>query len=316
MASGLAHRVAQAAAMARSAQAAGVLWVFVMALVWFWMPMDAATAQDAPEFSQQELDQMLAPVALYPDGLLSQILMAASYPLEVVEAQRWTLANPNATADAALQAVDAMGWDPSVKSLVAFPRILQTMSAQLEWTRRLGDAFLGQQQQVMDTIQVLRKKAYAAGNLVPSAQQQVTVQGDYITIAPTQSHIAYAPYYDPALVYGPWWWPQYPPVFWAPWPGYSEVNGLGLWEHNPGHRQGVAYRRPRPAGSFFGAPSQSPAPPTRRDFRGFHSPPAGRPPPTPAPAAQIPVQPPRAFGQAPAGHPNRGGPEGGERQRH
>ena len=117
---------------------------------------------------------MLAPVALYPDGLLSQILMAASYPLEVVEAQRWSLANPSVTGSAAVQAVDQNNWDPSVKSLLAFPRILQTMSSKLDWTRRLGDAFLGQQQQVMDTIQSLRQKAYAAGNLVSNAQDRVT----------------------------------------------------------------------------------------------------------------------------------------------
>lgn len=247
---------------------------------------------------------MLAPIALYPDALLSQVLMAASYPLEVVEAQRWTVANPSLTGNAAVLAAAQANWDPSVKSLLAFPRILQTMGTQLDWTRRLGDAFLGQQQQVIDTVQALRKKAYAAGSLVSNAQSRVSLTDDYITIVPTQPQIAYEPYYDPGVVYGTWWWPQYPPMAWAPWAGYGYRDGFGLgfmwgagvlvtadflfggfdwrahhvnvdyahfhdnrfayrsagvgpWEHNPNHRQGIAYRRPPPA-SHFAAPLHAP----------------------------------------------------------
>ena len=124
---------------------------------------DNSTAVEGnPSFTQQELDQMLAPIALYPDPLLSQILMAATYPLEVVEAARWSNANPNLTGDAAVQAVNSQNWDPSIKSLVAFPQVLQTMDQNIEWTERLGDAFLGQQSQVMDTVQRLRQKAQQA----------------------------------------------------------------------------------------------------------------------------------------------------------
>lgn len=218
-----------------------VLWALVLAL-WSGAPWGVALAQNAPLFNQAELDQMLAPVALYPDALLSQVLMAASYPLEVVEAQRWTVANPALTGAAAVQAVDQADWDPSVKSLVAFPRILQTMSARLDWTERLGDAFLGQQQQVMDTIQALRQKAWAAGNLVSTAQHQVFFTGNTITIVAVNPHIAWTPYYDPGVVYGPWWWPQYPPTFWEPWPGYAYINGYGrgfLW--GPGVVVGIDF---------------------------------------------------------------------------
>lgn len=207
------------------------LWTLLLACA-FIAPAGPAQAQEAAVFSQAELDQMLAPVALYPDPLLSQILMAATYPLEVVEAQRWTLANPSLRGADALQAVESMGWDPSVKSLLVYPRILQTMSSQLQWTQRLGDAFLGQQAQVMDTVQALRKKAYAAGNLVSNAQDQVLLEGDAIRIVPADSQLAFVPYYDPGVVYGPWWWPDYPPVYWSPWPGYAYVPGFGqgfLW---------------------------------------------------------------------------------------
>src|SRR5437016_583291 len=127
-------------------------------------PPQHVPKQSWPAFTQQELDQMLAPIALYPDSLLSQILMASSYPLEVVEAARWSKANPNLKGNQAVQAVAQNSWDPSVKSLVAFPQILMMMDDKLNWTERLGDAFLAQQQQVMDTVQNLRQKASAAGN--------------------------------------------------------------------------------------------------------------------------------------------------------
>src|SRR3989304_891274 len=114
------------------------------------LTLPAAVAQNRPAFSPQELDQMLAPVALYPDPLLSQILMAATYPLEVVQAARWSRANPHLKGQDAVRAVEPMDWDPSVKSLVAFPQILHRMDEQLEWTRRLGEAFLDQEPPGMD----------------------------------------------------------------------------------------------------------------------------------------------------------------------
>src|SRR5881628_604562 len=188
--------------------------------------------QDAPTpsrtFTQQELDQMLAPIALYPDSLLSQILMASTYPLEVVEAARWSRANPSLKGDQAVQAVTQNSWDPSVKSLVAFPQILMMMDDKLNWTERLGDAFLAQQQQVMDTVQNLRQKASAAGNLTTNDQIRVDQQGQSIVVEPANPQVIYVPYYNPMVIYGPWWWPAYPPVYWGPWPGYFIGPGFGV----------------------------------------------------------------------------------------
>jgi hypothetical protein len=179
-----------------------------------------AFAQERPAFSPQELDQMLAPIALYPDPLLSQILMSATYPLEVVQAARWSRANRHLQGQDAVRAVESMDWDPSVKSLVAFPQILHRMDEQLEWTQRLGEAFLEQEPHVMDAIQGLRQKAAAAGTLRSDEQMRVSRQDGNILIEPARPQVVYVPYYDPAVVYGPWWWPAYPPVYWGPPPGY------------------------------------------------------------------------------------------------
>jgi hypothetical protein len=179
-----------------------------------------AFAQERGNFRQEELDQILAPIALYPDPLLSQILMASTYPLEVVQAARWSRSNSHLKGEDAVRAVEPMDWDPSVKSLVAFPQVLHRMDERLDWTQRLGDAFLAQEPQVMETIQGLRQKAAAAGNLAPSEQLRVTQQDGNIVIEPAHPEVVYVPYYDPAIVYGPWWWPAYPPVFWGPPPGY------------------------------------------------------------------------------------------------
>ena len=188
-------------------------------------PVDSAPAQSA--FTQQELDQMLAPVALYPDSLLSQILMASTYPIEVVQAARWSRANPGLSGDAAVKAVEQNNWDPSVKSLVAFPQVISMMDEKLDWMERLGDAFLSQQQQVMDTVQQLRQKAQAAGNLQSNENVRVEPQGQTIVIEQANPQIVYVPYYNPTVVYGPWWYPEYPPVYWGPWPGYYARPGFG-----------------------------------------------------------------------------------------
>jgi hypothetical protein len=186
-----------------------------------------AIAQERPAFSEEELNQMLAPVALYPDSLLSQILMASTYPLEVVQAARWSRANSQLQGEDAVKAVEAMDWDPSVKSLVAFPQILHRMDERLDWTQRLGEAFLAQEPHVLDTVQGLRQKAAAAGNLRSSDQMRVTTEGDIISIEPANPRTVYVPYYDPAVVYGPWSWTGYPPIGWAvpvgyypAWPGF------------------------------------------------------------------------------------------------
>jgi hypothetical protein len=199
-----------------------------------------------PLFTQQELDQMLAPIALYPDSLLSQILMASTYPIEVVQAARWSRAHPNLTGDQAVKAVEQQNWDPSVKSLVAFPQILAMLDEKLDWTQRLGDAFLSQQQQVMDTVQDLRHKALAAGNLRSNENVRVEPQGQIIVVEQANPQVVYVPYYDPYVVYGPWWWPGYPPVYWGPWPGYYERPGFGA-----GFFWGVGITLG--AGFFFGA---------------------------------------------------------------
>ena len=188
----------------------------------------AQTQAPAPRHAaatQQELDQMLAPIALYPDSLLSQIFMASTYPLEVVEAARWSRASPGLTGQQAVEAVEQKDWDASVKSLAAFPQVLAMMDQQLEWTARLGDVFIAQEPQVMETVQSLRQKAYAAGNLRSTEQAYVVQQGDAIAIEPAAPQVVYVPYYDTRVVYGSLWWPAYPPVYWAPWPGYYAYPG-------------------------------------------------------------------------------------------
>lgn len=193
--------------------------VIIQALV-FLLSALPAFAQERSGYAQQELDQMLAPIALYPDALLSQILMASTYPLEVVQAARWSRDHPRLKGQDAVRAVEDKDWEPSVKSLVAFPEILSMMDRKLDWTERLGDAFLAQQEQVMDTVQDLRHRAEAAGNLRSDDRVRVLRQSETIIIEPADLRIVYVPYYNPVIVYGPWWWPAYPPVYWAPWPGY------------------------------------------------------------------------------------------------
>jgi hypothetical protein len=201
------------------------LFAVLMALL---VALPAAHAQERQPYTQGELDQMLAPVALYPDALLSQVLMAATYPLEVVEAARWSRAHPGLQGDEAVRAVQDKEWDPSVKSLVAFPQLLQRMDEKLEWTKQLGDAFLAQEAQVMDAVQDLRRRARAAGQLAPDERVRVVEDGGTIVIEAANPRVVYVPYYDPWVVYGPWWWSAYPPVVWAPWPGYV-VYRPGFW---------------------------------------------------------------------------------------
>jgi hypothetical protein len=202
---------------------------YVLTLLMTLLGVCTAFAQapppDRPLFSPPELDQMLAPIALYPDSLLAQILMASTYPLEVVQAARWSRANPGLAGEQAVMEVDTMDWDPSVKSMVAFPQILAMMDERLDWTQRLGDAFLAQQDQVMNTVQALRARAYAAGNLRSSEQIFVEQQGDTILVEDPDPDLVYVPYYDPLVVYGPWWWPAYPPIYWRPWHGYRAYPG-------------------------------------------------------------------------------------------
>ena len=173
----------------------------------------------AQKFKQEELDQMLAPIALYPDSLLTQILMASTYPLEVVQAERWAKQNKDMKGDALAKALEAQSWDPSVKSLVNFPQVLTMMNEKLDWTQKLGDAFLAQQKDVMNTVQKLRAKAQAAGNLKTTKEQVVKVEQQIIIIEPASPQVVYVPAYNPTVIYGAWWYPAYPPYYYYP-PGY------------------------------------------------------------------------------------------------
>ncbi len=174
------------------------------------------SAQAQAPFTQQELDQMLAPIALYPDPLLAQVLMAATRPRDVVEAERFVRQNPGASGDDLADAVERMPWDPGVQALTQFPSVLAMMSDRLEWTERLGDAFVAQREQVMDTVQALRARARAAGTLQSTEHQQVVVRSQVIVIEPVHAGLLWVPYYDPLLVFGAWWWPDYRPFFWVP----------------------------------------------------------------------------------------------------
>jgi len=265
----------------------------------------SATAQSA-SLSEAQLDQLTAPIALYSDPLVGQILTAATYPLEIVEAQRWLQDPANAAlrGNALTAALQQQPWDLSVKSLVPFPQVLQTMDRDLEWTEQLGDAFLAQQGAVMDSIQRLRHRAATAGSLTSTPQQTVSTDGEAIDIEPANPGVVYVPYYDPNVIYGPWPWPDYPPIYFMPAPGIVVESGLwigfgigfpvlapfwgwsswdwrhhrlgwvgvrgggrtGPGEHDPTHRRGVPYRSDTVAGRFQ---AQSEA--ARRDTRGYPS---------------------------------------------
>src|SRR5512138_2945148 len=169
-------------------------------------PAAAPSGGSSQNFKQEELDQMLAPIALYPDALVTQVLMASTYPLDVVEAARWAEQNKGLKGDALSNALQGQKWDESVKSLTAFPDVLDKMNKDLAWTQKLGDAFLGQQKQVLDTIQSLRQRAQSAGNLKSNEYQKVETQQQegkqVIVIEPAKPEVVYVPTYQPTVVYG------------------------------------------------------------------------------------------------------------------
>jgi uncharacterized membrane protein YgcG len=182
-----------------------------------------AQTSQAPPYTQQtadQLQQLVAPIALYPDSLVAQVLAASTFPAEIVEADRWVQANPDLKGDALAQAVDQQSWDPSVKALTAFPTVLGNMDKNISWTSSLGDAYYNQEQGIMDAIQVMRQKAQQAGNLKDTPQQTVQTQDSNIVIQPAQPDVVYVPAYDPWLVYGypvaawPGWYP-YPGIWWG-----------------------------------------------------------------------------------------------------
>ena len=181
-----------------------------------------------PRFSQGELDSMLAPIALYPDSLLSQLLIAATYPRDVTEAAAWSRARNNFAGEQAVRAAANEPWDPSVKSLVAFPQVLAMMDEHMEWTERLGDAFMSNPAQVTETIQALRGRADQAGTL--RSGEEMVIRRDYgnYVIEPAAPEVVHVPYYDPNVAYGGWWWPENPPMYWSPWPGYAAGFATGF----------------------------------------------------------------------------------------
>jgi hypothetical protein len=282
----------------------------------------AAPAADQPAFKPEEIEQLVAPIALYPDSLLSQILMASTYPLEVVEADRWVKANASLKGDALAAELERRPWDPSVRSLVSFPSVLAMMSENLSTTVKIGDAFIGQQQDVMGAIQRLRSKAQAQGTLASTQQQTVntvTQEGTQVIVIQSASpEIVYVPQYSPTVVYGAWPYPAYPPYPYYP-PGYVASNvvsfGVGVavgvawgyawggcnwhhgdididinrnynrnttinrnnfehrtmngnFQHNPAHRQGVAYRNQASAQRVGASNSMARTSQARSEFRG------------------------------------------------
>jgi hypothetical protein len=283
------------------------------------MPVPVFAQSNIPVFRPEELDQILAPIALYPDSLLAQILMASTYPIEVVQADRWVKANRNLPPDALNDVLDRQSWDPSVKALVPFPNIISMMSERIDWTQSVGDAFLAQEADVMDSVQRLRAKAYAAGNLQSNQQLAVSRQGAIIVIEPVNPQVVYVPVYNPTVVYGSWWYPAYPPVVIYPYPPGAVIAagivafGVGIavasawnhgwgrwdwghrnvyvnvnrtvninrtttvihtreiqtttWQHDPGHRKGVAYRDPGTREKY--APANRQGVDNRRDYRGY-----------------------------------------------
>ena len=188
----------------------------------------ASTAEVATAgFKHEEFEQLAAPIALYPDSLVSQMLMAATYPLEVVQAERFVAEHKNLQGEALARQLDAQPWDPSVKSLANFPQALLMMSSQLEWTQKLGDAFLAQPRELFAAIQKLRAKAQAAGYLQSGPEQTVVLRENVITIEPTSTTTVYLPVYDPVVVYGTWPYTAYPPYYYYP-PGYVATPRYGF----------------------------------------------------------------------------------------
>lgn len=207
-------------------------------------PQNAPAHQDAPAPPQagpappytqgtpEQLQQLVAPIALYPDSLVAQVLAGSTFPEQIVEADRWVQDHPNLKGDALGRAVDQQSWDPSVKALTAFPSVLGNMDKNLSWTSSLGDAYYNQQQDVMDAIQVMRQRAERAGDLKTTPQQVVATQGSEISVQPANPEVVYVPAYDPWLAYGdpimgwPGWYPY--PGIWYGGPYLSFGMGFGI----------------------------------------------------------------------------------------
>jgi hypothetical protein len=190
--------------------------------------MPVQVAQQTPE----QLQRLVAPIALYPDALVAQVLAAATYPDQIVEADRWLQQNANLKGEQLGQEVDKQPWDPSVKALTEFPSVLANMDKNLSWTSSLGDAYVNQPQEVMNAVQTMREKAQAAGNLTSTSQEKVSEKDNTIVIEPADPQVVYVPEYDPWLVYGEpigvwpdWYW--YPGLYLTG-PGLAWGFGFGV----------------------------------------------------------------------------------------
>src|SRR5271163_133388 len=217
--------------------------VLALALLLPILPQTVAAAQDdaqtqaqpsqTPPYTQQtpeQLQQLVAPIALYPDSLVAQVLAASTFPAEIVEADRWLQANPDLKGDALGQAVDQQSWDPSVKALTGFPSVLGNMDKNLSWTSSLGDAFYNQQQDVMDAVQVMRHKAQDADALKNPQHEVIKEDGPTIDIEPADPEVVYVPAYNPWAIYG------YPIVAWPGWYPYP-----GIWFGGPYFSFGLGF---------------------------------------------------------------------------
>jgi hypothetical protein len=196
----------------------------------------AAKPASSSTFSTEQLDQMMAPVALYPDSLLAQVLMASTYPGDVADAVKWSAAHKDAKGEEAVKQVADQPWDPSVQSLVAFPQLLAVLGQDPAWVQKMGDAFLAQPDAVMASVQRLRRQAEAAGNLKSNGQQKVSTQAapastaqpatQTIVIESADPEVVYVPSYNPSVVYGSWAYPSYPPYYYPPPPYYYPGGAL------------------------------------------------------------------------------------------
>jgi hypothetical protein len=203
-----------------------LLSISLLFATWNLSAQKAPAPAPPPAYNQQtaeQLQQLVAPIALYPDSLVAQILAASTFPEQVVEADRWLQAHPDLKGDALAQAVDQQPWDPSVKALTAFPSILGNMDKNLSWTSSLGDAYYNQQENVLDAIQVMRQRAEAAGTLKTTPQETIGTDDSTVTVEPAGSDTVYVPQYDPWQAYGN------PVEAWPDWYPYP-----GIWYDGPG----------------------------------------------------------------------------------
>jgi hypothetical protein len=208
-------------------------WLLFAPSVIYAAQSDQSAGQSATQFVKQtpeELQQMVAPIALYPDALVSQILAAATYPTEIVEADRWVQDHPNLKGNDLANAVDQQPWDPSIKAITQFPSVLANLDKNLAWTSALGEAYVNQSESVMDAVQVMRARAQASGNLKSNEQEKVVTDEKTIVIEPADPEVVYVPAYDPWIVYGA------PVVVWPGWYPYP-----GLYVDGPAISFGVGF---------------------------------------------------------------------------